>query len=101
MLTFHNLHKNTLCIFQIAVNQVYSTKAEDEYVIMGNDVLKCKIPSFVSDFVEVVGWIETDTGKELRNQLSKNSTTYWQYRILKIWIVYGKKYSLLAHHEQL
>ena len=43
----------------LAVNQEYSTKAEDEYVIQGNDVLvKCKIPSFVADFVSVVGWID-------------------------------------------
>ena len=28
-----------------------------EYVIMGNDVyLKCKIPSFVTDFVSIISW---------------------------------------------
>ena len=41
------------------VSQEYSTKAEDEYVIVGNDVLmKCKVPSFVSDQVTVINWID-------------------------------------------
>lgn len=45
----------------VAVSQEYSTKAEDEYVIKGNDVLvKCKIPSFVSDFVSVIGWVDNE-----------------------------------------
>ena len=66
-----------LCFSQkIAVNQVYSTKAEDEYVIKGNDVLmKCKIPSFVSDFVEVVGWIENYAGKDLQTLLRNSKMT--------------------------
>ena len=37
------------------MNQNYTTKAEDEYVIRGNDVIvKCKVPSFVSDYIQVV-----------------------------------------------
>ena len=61
------------------MSQRYSTKAEDEYVIKGNDVLmKCKIPSFVSDYVAVVGWIDSDqnpilpgfnSSKELRTDI--------------------------------
>ena len=46
-------------VFFSAVHQLYTTQAEDEYVIQGNDVLiKCKVPSFVADFVSVVGWID-------------------------------------------
>ena len=45
------------------VRQDYTTKAEDEYVIRGNDVLmKCKVPSFVSDQINVVGWVD-NSGK--------------------------------------
>ena len=48
-------------ILLAAVSQEYSSKAEDEYVIHGNDVLvKCKIPSFVADFVSVSGWVSSD-----------------------------------------
>ena len=39
----------------LVVSQEYSTQAQDEYVIVGNDVLmKCKVPSFVSDQVTVI-----------------------------------------------
>ena len=34
---------------------------EEEYVIVGNDaILKCKIPSFVADFVSVVSWQDAE-----------------------------------------
>ncbi|GBP44660.1 Hemicentin-2 [Eumeta japonica] len=40
------------------VSQSYSTEAENEYVIRGNAaIVRCKIPSFVSDFVQVEAWI--------------------------------------------
>ena len=38
---------------------------EPEDVILGNDaLLKCKIQSFVSDFVRVVSWQEMGSGDE-------------------------------------
>ena len=44
-------------IFLLAVNQEFATEALNEYVIIGNSVLmKCKIPSFVADFVLVESW---------------------------------------------
>ena len=52
-----------VCNFTVflVVSQEYSTKAEDEYVMKGNDVLiRCKIPTFVADFVQVIGWIDND-----------------------------------------
>ena len=66
-------YSNPRLLFHIAVNQNYSTKAEDEYVIRGNDVLmKCKIPSFVSDYISVVGWIDNDF-KEILSQQAVDS----------------------------
>lgn len=48
------------------VSQFYITEAENEYVIKGNAaVMKCKIPSFVADFVYVEAWINVDDGSEL------------------------------------
>lgn len=42
------------------------TEAENEYVIKGNSaVMKCKIPSFVADFVSVEAWINVEDGTEL------------------------------------
>uniref|UniRef100_A0A182NC84 Ig-like domain-containing protein n=1 Tax=Anopheles dirus TaxID=7168 RepID=A0A182NC84_9DIPT len=46
------------------VNQHYVTEAENEYIIRGNSaILKCKIPSFIGDFVSIDGWID-DSGEE-------------------------------------
>lgn len=43
------------------VLQNYVTGTEDEYVILGNTaVIKCKVPSFVADFVSIDSWITSD-----------------------------------------
>ena len=45
----------------IVANQFYQSSSEEEYVIVGNDaIVKCKIPSFVADFVSVVGWQDNE-----------------------------------------
>ena len=37
------------------------TEAGNEYVILGNDALmKCEVPSFVTDLVSVTGWTEVE-----------------------------------------
>ena len=63
----------------LVVSQEYSTKAEDEYVIVGNDVLmKCKVPSFVSDQVTVINWIDNQ-GETLYSgsEYSKTKFAAW------------------------
>ena len=58
------------------VSQEYSTKAEDEYVIVGNDVLmKCKVPSFVSDQVTVINWIDNQ-GETLHSGSEYSKTKF-------------------------
>lgn len=43
--------------FITVVHQYYQSEVNNEYVIRGNSaILKCSIPSFVSEFVQVVGW---------------------------------------------
>ena len=45
-------------------------------MIQGNDVLvKCKIPSFVADFVSVVGWIDDRLKPLGSNNLRDYSTS--------------------------
>lgn len=47
------------------VNQFYKAEILTEYVIRGNTaVLKCSIPSFVADYVQVDAWLD-DTGRTL------------------------------------
>lgn len=44
-------------VISTVVTQYYDTDVNKEYVIRGNPaVLKCQIPSFVADFVEVISW---------------------------------------------
>ena len=47
------------------INQVYDAEiTPKEYIMRGNSaIIKCLIPSFVADFVQVVAWIDDD-GKE-------------------------------------
>lgn len=43
------------------VSQFYVTEAENEYVMRANSaIMKCKIPSFVSEFVQVDQWVADD-----------------------------------------
>lgn len=46
------------------VAQHYDTDVNKEYVIMGNSIiLKCQVPSFVADFIEVLSW-HTDENED-------------------------------------
>lgn len=57
------------------VTQFYITEATNEYVINGNAaVMKCKIPSFVADFVDVEAWINVEDGTVLT--ASNDSSSY-------------------------
>lgn len=54
------------------MQQFYQSEVNNEYVIRGNSaVMKCSIPSFVADFVEVIAWTDTDG-----NTFSLNHTNY-------------------------
>lgn len=45
------------------VHQYYQSEVNNEYVIRGNSaILKCSIPSFVAEFVQVVGWQDDQGG---------------------------------------
>ena len=55
-------------LFLPAVQQTFDTEAMNEYVILGNDVIvKCSVPSFVADFVNVVGWVDSEGNEFLEN----------------------------------
>lgn len=50
-----------LLLYFKAVIQYYEVEADNEYVIRGNAaIMKCKIPSYISDFVSVDMWSDTD-----------------------------------------
>ncbi|XP_026814895.1 Down syndrome cell adhesion molecule-like protein Dscam2 isoform X46 [Rhopalosiphum maidis] len=58
------------------VNQLYQTRVIDEYVLLGNSVvLKCLVPSFVADFVHVLGWVD-DSGNNIGTSIDKQDGKY-------------------------
>lgn len=47
--------------FSSVVQQFYETRVTDEFVLKGNTgILKCVVPSFVTDFVQIEGWVADD-----------------------------------------
>lgn len=71
---------SSLCIFlqflhiNTVVQQFYESEVNNEYVIRGNAaVLKCSIPSFVADFVQVISW--QDESGELYATLDEQQGT--------------------------
>lgn len=60
------------------VQQQYESEVNNEYVIRGNSaILKCSIPSFVGDFVNVVSWHD-EAGNSFTHDGNKegDGTTY-------------------------
>ncbi|XP_062130676.1 cell adhesion molecule Dscam2 isoform X22 [Drosophila sulfurigaster albostrigata] len=63
------------------VQQFYESEVNNEYVIRGNSaVLKCSIPSFVADFVQVVSW--QDEEGQLYGTLEDQQGTDGKYLVL-------------------
>lgn len=78
----------------IVVTQLYQTEAENEYVIKGNSaVMKCKIPSFVADFVQVEAWIDTNDGTVLTHINDSNASYGCSFRLFFffIYLLFKKK----------
>lgn len=45
----------------VVAHQRYEVDVFKETVLLGNDALmKCSIPSHVSDYLSVVGWVDSD-----------------------------------------
>ena len=50
-----------MIIYLVATHAYEAGGGDKEYIILGNDVLlKCNIPSFVSDFVSVTSWVDSE-----------------------------------------
>lgn len=76
-----------LLLSSTVVTQFYITEAENEYVIKGNSaVMKCKIPSFVTDFVQVEAWINAEDGTELTH--SNDTAASYGYYFINVLLFY-------------
>jgi hypothetical protein len=48
----------------------------DEFVLLGNAaIMKCLLPSFVTDFIQVVSWVIVEN--EERNEIPINGENNW------------------------
>lgn len=67
------------------VHQFYQSRVSDEFVLRGNaGILKCLIPSFVTDFIEVDAWVSNDGGTFVENNSDLGKKFYWNnYQILE------------------
>ena len=69
--------KRHLSLIIPAVTQPYNTEAHNEYVVLGNDaILKCSIPSFVADFISVIGWVDNESNNFQRYDNNGNEWLY-------------------------
>ena len=56
-------------MFDLVVEQLYQTRVEAEDVVLGNDViLQCQIPSYITDIVDIIDWVDSDGSNYPRNR---------------------------------
>ena len=49
--------------------QDYESEASNEYIVRGNSALiKCKVPSYVTDLVDVIAWVDSEALEYRINQ---------------------------------
>lgn len=77
------------------VQQFYQSRVSDEFVLRGNTaVVKCLIPSFVADFVQVVEWL-TDGSSFAAS--SASSTDYGNTKCYQLSFSYPPDSKLICH----
>lgn len=60
------------------VHQFYQSRVSDEFVLRGNaGILKCLIPSFVTDFIEVDAWVSNDGETFVENNSDLGKKFNW------------------------
>ncbi|KAJ8730753.1 hypothetical protein PYW08_002166 [Mythimna loreyi] len=68
--TIHSRDVNVRAV----VSQAYAVNLMEEYVLRGNSaILKCHIPSFVSEYVNVISWIISEGDNEIDIKLESTS----------------------------
>uniref|UniRef100_A0A182YKL4 Ig-like domain-containing protein n=1 Tax=Anopheles stephensi TaxID=30069 RepID=A0A182YKL4_ANOST len=71
------------------IHQFYNTRVIDEYVLNGNaGILKCLIPSFVSDFISVTGWL-ADDGTEIELNAGTVVNQYYEAQVYDVFVIRG------------
>ena len=64
--------------------QDYKTRVMDEDVLRGNAaILKCILPSFVADFIQVIGWVADDGQEFVLSSTSEKRNGIVDWEIMK------------------
>lgn len=67
------------------VIQQYEAEVNNQYVIRGNSaIMKCEIPSYVSDFIMVDMWVDSDGGSYHPNPEQYGTSS----RFFAFWIAF-------------
>lgn len=76
------------------MSHAYSVNVMDEHVLRGNSgILKCHIPSFVSDFVVLDSWIDEEAGgKEIYSNLNGSLGMFAE---IEVWSLIDLRWFLL------
>ncbi|KAK0077247.1 hypothetical protein PV325_004233 [Microctonus aethiopoides] len=75
--------------FITVVHQYYQSEVNNEYVIRGNSaILKCSIPSFVSEFVQVVGW-QDNQGNSFNPNEGNVVVQYYEAEVVSEYVIRG------------
>ncbi|CAH0714434.1 unnamed protein product, partial [Brenthis ino] len=86
--TIHSRDVNVRAVVQ----QQYESEVNNEYVIRGNSaILKCSIPSFVADFVNVISW-QDEAGNSFTLNGSKDGevvTQYYEAEVVSEYVIRG------------
>lgn len=75
------------CIFAYkkinpVVPQSYTVNVMDEAVLRGNSaILKCHIPSFVADFIQVASWLEDEEREILPSSNQQIQSGKYRHRL--------------------
>ena len=81
----------TICatdFFSVVFQEFNANVDTENYVIKGNDaILKCDIPSFVTDLVDISGWIDS-SGNEYYHNSGKKYWPFYQVPLIVLITVY-------------
>ncbi|KYB25259.1 hypothetical protein TcasGA2_TC034381 [Tribolium castaneum] len=72
------------------VKQFYQSRVIDEFVLKGNTgILKCLVPSFVTDFVQVEAWLADDGTVFAYDPTLKVVNQYYEAQVYDVFVIKG------------
>lgn len=71
-------------LLHLVVEQSYQLRVNDEFVLKGNTaVLKCIVPSFMGDFLEIIEWLSESGESFIINHFDKGLCYTYIFKCMK------------------